>query len=44
LERCFHLKLTLTDKEVVAANWGVDRMRSRVSINLYELLATKLEK
>jgi len=44
LERCFRLKLTLTDKEVVAVNWGVDPMRGRVSTNLYELLATKLEK
>ena len=44
LERCFRLKLTLIDKEVVAANWGVDPMRGRVSTNLYELLATKLEK
>ena len=41
--RRFRLELTLADKEVVATNWGVDPMRGRVSTNLYELLATKLE-
>ncbi len=44
LERRFRLELTLADKEVVARNWGVDPMRGRVSANLYELLATKLER
>ena len=44
VERRFRLELTLMDKEVVAVNWGVDPMRSHVSSNLYELLATKLEK
>jgi len=42
--RRFRLELTLADKEVVATNWGVDPMRGRVSTNLYELLATKLER
>ncbi len=42
-ERRFRLELTLADKEIVARNWGVDPMRGRVSTNLYELLATKLE-
>ena len=41
--RCFRLELTLADKEVVAGNWRVDPMRGRVSTNLYELLAAKLE-
>ena len=41
--RRFRLELTLADKEIVARNWGVDPMRGRVSTNLYELLATKLE-
>jgi hypothetical protein len=43
-ERRFRLELTLADKEVVARNWGVDPMRGRVSTNLYELLAAKLER
>jgi hypothetical protein len=42
-ERRFRLDLTLADKEVVAKNWELDPMRGRVSANLYELLATKLE-
>lgn len=42
-ERRFRLELTLTDKQVVARNWGMDPMRARISTNLYELLATKLE-
>ena len=42
-ERCFRLELTLADKEAVARNWSLDPMRARVSANLYELLATKLE-
>jgi hypothetical protein len=42
-ERCFRLDLNLEDKEVVARNWGLDPMRGRVSTNLYDLLATKLE-
>ncbi len=42
-DRRFRLDLTLPDKEVVAKNWGLDPMRGRVSANLYELLATKLE-
>lgn len=42
--RRFRLELILADKEVVATNWGVDPMRGRVSTNLYELLATKLER
>ena len=42
-ERRFRLELTLVDKEVVARNWNVDPIRGRVSTNLYELLATKLE-
>ena len=41
--RRFRLELTLADKEIVAQNWGVNPMRGRVSTNLYELLATKLE-
>jgi hypothetical protein len=43
-ERRFRLGLTLADKDVVARNWRVDPMRGRVSANLYELLATKLER
>ncbi len=42
-ERRFRLELTMADKEVVARNWGLDPMRGRVSTNLYELLASKLE-
>lgn len=42
-ERRFRLELTSADKEVVAKSWGLDPMRGRVSANLYELLATKLE-
>jgi hypothetical protein len=42
LERRFRLELTLSDKEVVAKNWGLDPVRSRVSAHLYELLADKL--
>ena len=42
-ERRFRLELTLADKEAVANNWSIDPIRGRVSNNLYELLATKLE-
>ena len=42
-ERRCRLQLTVPDKEVVAKNWDLDPVRSRVSTNLYELLAHKLE-
>lgn len=42
--RLFRLELTQEDKKVVAKNWSVNPLRGRVSANLYELLATKLER
>jgi len=43
-ERRFRLELTLSDKETIARTWGVDPVRGDVSANLYELLATRLER
>jgi hypothetical protein len=43
-ERRFRLELTLADKETIAKTWGVDPVRGHVSPNLYELLATRLER
>lgn len=42
IETHYHLELTLRDKEIVAENWGIDPVRSHISANLYDLLATKL--
>jgi hypothetical protein len=43
-ERRFRLNLTQADKAVVARTWKMDPMRGHISANLYELLATKLER